>query len=229
MKIGVLGTGMVGQALAGRLSELGHDVMVGTRDVAATRAKTEPGMMDNPSFSVWQQDHPQVKLGAFAEAAAHGEVVFNCTSGHIALAALELAGAANLNHKALVDVSNPLDFSRGMPPSLFVCNTDSLGEQIQRAFPQARVVKALNTVTAGVMVHPEALAGGDDSIFLCGNDERAKAQVAQILQSFGWRDILDLGEITSARGMKMLMPVWLTLMGVFQTPMFNYKVVRGGA
>ena len=227
MKIGVLGTGMVGQAIAGRLAELGHDVMVGTRDVAATLAKTEPGMMGNPPFSLWQQDHKQVKLGTFAEAAAHGELLFNCTSGHVALDALKLADAANLNHKVLIDISNPLDFSRGMPPSLFVCNTDSLGEQIQRAFPQARVVKALNTVNAQVMIHPEMVAGGDHSIFLCGNDARAKAQVEQILHSFGWRDILDLGDITGARGMEMMMPTWLALMGVLQTPAFNYKVVRG--
>jgi predicted dinucleotide-binding enzyme len=226
MNIGILGTGTVGQTLAVRLVELGHDVVIGTRDVAATLARTQPDPMGNPPFGVWQQSHTQVGLATLIEAAAHGELVLNATNGLGALNALHEAGAANLAGKPLVDVSNPLDFSRGFPPSLFVKDTDSLGEQIQRAFPAAYVVKALNTVTARVMVAPQSVANGDHTMFVCGNDDGAKATIVALLRSFGWSDIIDLGDITGARAMEMVLPVWLRLMGVLQTPMFNVKVVR---
>jgi predicted dinucleotide-binding enzyme len=226
MKVGVLGTGTVGQTIAARLIELGDDVAIGTRDVEQTLARSEPDFFGSPPFRVWHQEHPQARLGPFAEAAAHGEIVVNATSGGASLEALGLAGAANLDGKVLIDVANPLDFSQGMPPSLFVKDTDSLGEQIQRAFPQARVVKSLNTMTARVMVHPEAVAGGDHTVFVCGNDPAAKATVIALLQRFGWADIIDLGDITSARGTEMVLPIWLRLMGALQTPMFNFKITR---
>jgi predicted dinucleotide-binding enzyme len=227
MKIGVLGTSMVGQSMGGKLAALGHDVMIGTRDVANTLARTEPHPYGFPPFSVWQQEHPQVKLGIFAEAAAHGELVVNATNGTASLAALKLAGEANLNGKILVDIANPLDFSKGMPPTLSVCNTDSLGEQIQRAFPQVKVVKTLNTVTASLMVNPRQLADGDHHIFVSGNDAEAKAQVINWLTTwFGWKQIIDLGDITTARGTEMYLPLWLRLWGALSTGMFNLKVVQ---
>lgn len=226
MKIGVFGTGMVGRAISGRLAELGHDVMVGTRDTAALMARTTPDAMGNPPFPVWHQQNPKVKVGTFAEAAAHGEILFNATNGGGSLDALRRAGEANLNGKTLIDISNPLDFSKGMPPSLFVSNTDSLGEQIQRAFPRVNVVKALNTMTASLMVDPKQLAGGDHTVFLSGNDAGAKAQVSELLKNFGWRDIIDLGDITTARGTEMYLPIWLRLWGALGTGMFNVKVVK---
>ena len=226
MKIGILGTGMVGQAIGGRLAQLGHDVMIGTRDVAETLARTAPDGMGNPPFSVWQKQNPKVKLGNFAQAAVHGELVVNATNGFAAIDILKSAGEANLNGKTLIDISNPLDFSKGMPPTLFVKDSDSLAEQIQRAFPKVNVVKTLNTMTASVMVNPGQLAGGDHTVFVSGNDAGAKAQVAELLKGFGWRDIIDVGDITTARGTEMLLPIWIRLMGALQTPFFNFKIVK---
>jgi 8-hydroxy-5-deazaflavin:NADPH oxidoreductase len=167
-----------------------------------------------------------VRLGAFAEAAAHGEMVVNATAGTVSLEALEMAGEDNLNGKILIDVSNPLDFSRGMPPTLWVSNTDSLGERIQRRFPEAKVVKTLHTMNAYLMVDPAQLAGADHTVFVCGGDAEAKAEVGELLRSFGWTDIIDLGDITTARGTEMVMPIWLRLFGALQKPVFNFKIVR---
>jgi len=226
MRIGILGTGIVGQTLGGKLVELGHDVMMGTRDVASTLARTEPDAFGAPAFRVWQGAHPAVKLGTFAEAARHGDLMINATSGVGSMSALHLAGATHLGDKILLDAANPLDFSQGMAPILTVCNTDSLGEQIQRTFPQVRVVKVLNTVTAPLMVAPQAVAGGDHTLFLCGNDAAAKAQVrAWLADWFGWREFLDLGDITSARGMEIYLLLWLRLWGAVGTGMLNVKVV----
>jgi 8-hydroxy-5-deazaflavin:NADPH oxidoreductase len=220
MKIGVLGTGNVGQTVAARLAELGHAVVVGTRDPAATLAR------DKPPIKSWLQQHAGIELGTLAQAAAHGEIVVNATSGGSSLAALDGAGAENLAGKILVDIANPLDFSHGMPPSLSVCNTDSLAEQIQRAHPSAKVVKTLNTVNALVMVRPADIAGGDHTMFLCGNDAGAKETVTGLLRSFGWRDILDLGDITNARGTEMILPIWVRVVGALKTPKFNFKIAR---
>lgn len=212
MKAGVLGSGMVGQAISARLAELEHDVMIGTRD---------PNKL-----SGWQASHKDVKIGSFAETAGHGEIIFNATNGAAALDVLNMVGESNLNGKVLVDISNPLDFSKGMPPSLLVSNTDSLGEQIQRAFPQVKVVKTLNTVTANIMVYPRQVANGDHHIFVNGNDAQAKRQVTDILKSFGWIHILDLGDITAARGTEMYLPIWLRLWGALGTGMFNVRIMK---
>ena len=225
MKIAVLGTGMVGRALAARLSGLGHNVTIGTRDPAATLARAEPDGMGDPPFSTWAQAHPQVRLAPITAAAANADLVVNATNGSGALPALELAGADNLAGKILIDISNPLDFSGGFPPTLFVKDTDSLGEQIQRVFPEARVVKALNTMNANLMVDPASL-GAESSVFVSGDDTDAKATVTELLQSFGHTDIIDLGDITTARGTEMLLPVWLRLMAALNTPTFNFKIVR---
>ncbi|HRQ09570.1 MAG TPA: NAD(P)-binding domain-containing protein [Trueperaceae bacterium] len=227
MRIAVLGTSMVGQTLSGKLSELGHDVMVGTRDVAQTLAKTEPHPYGFPAFSTWQQQHPQVQLGTFAQAAAHGELLFNATNGAVSVGIFRSIGEAHLKGKILVDVANPLDFAAGNPPALAVANTDSLGEQLQRAFPDLKVVKALNTVTAALMVAPRQLANGEHTIFVSGNDAEAKDRVTDILKDwFGWQDVIDLGDITTARGTEMYLPLWLRLWGKLGTGMFNVRVTR---
>lgn len=227
MKIAVLGTQMVAKTVADKLVALGHSVKLGTRDVKATLARNEQDMAGGPPIRSWLESRPTASLGTFAEAAAHGELVFNALSGQGALPGLAAAGAANLAGKILIDISNPLDFSKGMPPSLSVSNTDSLGEQIQRAYPEAKVVKTLNTVNAFLMVNPAMLAGGEHTMFMAGNDPSAKEQVLGILQGwFGWKDVIDLGDITQARGTEMYLPLWVRLYGKLQTPMFSMKIVR---
>ena len=226
VRLGILGTGTVGKTIATRLAGLEHEVMVGTRNPEETTSRTEPDRYGNPPFSAWQQEHPEVKLGTFAEAATHGEMIVNATAGAVSLEALEQAGEDNLSGKGLIDLSNPLDFSMGMPPSLSVVNTDSLGEQIQRRFPEAKVVKTLHTMNAYLMVDPAQLAGADHTVFVSGDDPVAKAAVTDLLRSFGWTDIIDLGDITTARGTEMMLPVWLRLFGALQKPVFNFKIVR---
>lgn len=227
MNIGILGTGMVGQTLAASLDSLGHDVALGTRNVDALMARTEMGPYGNPPYAAWAKEHPAVKTRTLAEAAAHGDILFNVLSGGSALEGLRAAGAQNLAGKILIDVANPLDFSGGFPPSLSVGNTDSLGEQIQREFPAAKVVKTLNTVNAMLMVDPRRLKDGEHSLFVCGNDEVAKVEVMSLLgEWFGWSDVIDLGDITNARGTEQLLPLWVRLYERLQTPMFNFKIVR---
>jgi len=227
MNIGIFGTGMVAKSIAGKLASLGHSVKLGTREVKATLARSEPDMAGGPPLRTWLESNPSVALGTYAEAAAHGELVVCALSGQGALPGLQQAGTEALAGKILIDISNPLDFSKGMPPSLSVANTDSLGEQIQRAFPATKVVKTLNTVNAFLMADPQQLAGGDHSMVVCGNDAGAKAEVTRILKDwFGWKDVIDLGDITNARGSEMFLPLWVRLYGALQTPMFNIKIVR---
>lgn len=226
MNIGILGTGSVGQALAGRLAGLGHEVVIGTRDVAASLARSEPDGWGNPAIGGWAKNNPSVRLVTFAEAAAFSDgIIIHAMNGYAAIDSLKMAGEANLNGKILIDITNPLDFSKGFPPSLFVSNTDSLGEQIQAAFPAVKVVKSLNTMSNPVMINPKAIAG-DHSVFMSGNDAEAKATVAGLLKSFGWEDrnIIDLGDISTARGTEQILPIWVRLYGKLQTPMFNFYV-----
>jgi predicted dinucleotide-binding enzyme len=225
-KIGVLGTGVVGQSIAAKLHELGHAVMIGTRDPDATLARDDKDAFGNPPFRVWREQHPKVQLGTLAQAAAHGAIVVNAMNGAASIDALKAAGEKNLAGKTLIDIANPLDFSRGMPPSLFVCNTDSLGEQIQRALPSAKVVKTLNTVNAYLMVSPGLLAEAEHTIFVSGDDAAAKKTVTDLLTSFGWKDVVDLGDITTARGTEMMLPIWLRVFGATKSPMFAFKLVR---
>ncbi len=214
MHIGVLGTGTVGRTLSQALVDRGHEVRMGARAAG------------NETAVAWaEQAGPLASEGSFADAVAFGDMAFNATAGAHSLEALELAGAEQLAGKLLVDVSNPLDMSRGMPPTLTVCNDDSLAEQLQRAFPEARIVKALNTVTAAVMVQPDLLPG-THTIFLCGDDAGAKAQTARLLEEFGWPpdSILDLGDISAARGMEMYLPLWLRLWGATGSAVLNVDV-----
>jgi predicted dinucleotide-binding enzyme len=224
MKVGILGSGMVGQTIGAKLAERGVDVVLGTRTPEQVGEKRGMG----GTLSEWQAKvGDRARVGTFADAAAHGEIVINATSGTASLQALELAGGTNLDGKILIDIANPLDFSKGMPPSLTVCNTDSLGEQIQRAFPRVKVVKTLNTTNAYVMVDPGQVASGDHHLFVSGNDADAKRRVTALLQEwFGWKSIIDLGDITTARGTEMLLPIWVRLWGALGTPMFNFKIAR---
>jgi predicted dinucleotide-binding enzyme len=213
MRIGILGTGVVGKTLGTRLAKLGHEVRMGSRTGGGEKARA------------WVKDiGSKSSEGTYADAAAHAEMVFNCTPGMVSLEVLKAAGAQNLQGKVLVDVSNPLDFSKGMPPTLAVCNTDSIGEQIQRAFPTAKVVKSLNTVTVAVMVEP-SLIPGVHTMFVSGNDAKAKAEVIDLLKTgFGWKEVMDIGDITGARAQEMYLPLWLRLFTKLKTPNLNIHV-----
>ena len=212
MRIGVLGTGVVGQTMGAALIARGHDVMMGARSA------------DNEKALAFR-DRTGGCAGTFADSAAFGEMVIHATRGGTAIEVLQAAGSANLAGKVLIDVSNPLDFSAGYPPSLSVSNTDSLGEMIQRAFPDALVVKTLNTVNANVMVEP-ALVPGPHTVFVSGNDKGAKGRVMDLLRSFGWQSIVDLGDITTARGTEQMLPLWVRLYAVLGTGEFNLALMK---
>jgi len=216
MKLGVLGTGTVGQAIGSKLVALGHEVKMGSRSAT------------NEKAAAWVKAAGKgASQGTFADAAAFGEVVFSCTSGAGTVDAAIAAGQANLRGKILIDVSNSLDGSKGFPPSLFTGNTDSLGEQLQRALPETKVVKSLNTVTAKLMVDPRSLADGEHDIFVSGNDAAAKGRVAELLRDwFGWKHVVDLGDITTARGTESYVALWVRLYGATKTSLFNVKLVR---
>lgn len=228
MKIAVLGTGVVGQIISEKLTSLGHQVTMGTRNVNDTITRIGKDSFGRPAFSEWHKNNNDIKIAEYAEAAAFGDFIVNATNGIGSLSALKLAGEKNLENKILLDIANPLDFSKGMPPSLTVCNTDSLGEQIQREFPKTKVVKSLNTTNAYVMVNPSSLPESTN-LFLNGNDADAKIEVTKLLITFGWseKDIIDMGDITTARGTEQLLPIWIRLYGALQNPMFNFKIVIG--
>jgi predicted dinucleotide-binding enzyme len=215
MKIGILGSGAVGSTLGTKLVSIGHQVMMGSRTAASDAGRK------------WVQSvGGKGQAGTFADAAKFGELLINCTNGANSIDALRQAGASNLRGKILIEASNPLDFSKGMPPTLTVCNTDSLGEQVQREFPETRVVKALNTVNCDVMVQP-SLVPGEHQLFICGNDAGARRDVALYLSEwFGWKkeNIVDLGDITGARATEMYLPLWLRLMGLLGTPHFSIRL-----
>jgi 8-hydroxy-5-deazaflavin:NADPH oxidoreductase len=222
VNVAVLGTGTVGRTLAAAIAAAGNAVAMGTRDVDTLLARD-----GDDAFGPWAQAHPGLVAKTFADAATGAELVFNATPGAVSLDVIDRAGAANLAGKILVDVANPLDFSQGFPPSLTVANTDSLAEQIQRAVPDAQVVKALNTVTAALMVAPGSIGGGDHDLPICGNDDDAKATVTQVLRDwFGWRSIVDLGDLSAARGIEAYLLLWVRMLGAAGTPLFNIKVVR---
>jgi predicted dinucleotide-binding enzyme len=213
MRIAIIGTGMAGRTLAQGLQRAGHDVVVGTRDPDSTSRREE-----------WVGvDVPLLPLGTVA---ADAEMVVNATNGQASLSALGEVGTDHLAGKVLVDVANPLDFSQGFPPTLSVKDTDSLAEQIQRAFPDTKVVKALNTVTASVMVDPGSVGDGDTTVFVAGDDAEARQAVVGLLRELGWQDVIEFDGLQSARGLEMWLPLWVRLMGALGTAEFNLKLVR---
>lgn len=215
MRYGVLGTGVVGQTLASELAKQGHEVKMGSREAGNEKAVH------------WASQNANGSEGTFADAALFGEVIINATAGSASLEALTSAGAENIGRKIIVDVANPLDFSKGFPPSLTVGNTNSLGEQIQNAFPDARVVKTLNTVNAALMVSPRSIME-HHNVFVCGNDPTAKAQVRTMLNSFGWpeEDIVDLGDVGASRAVEAYLMLWTRLFQTFANPGLNIRIVR---
>jgi len=213
MRIAIIGTGVVGRTLAAGLQRVGHDVVVGTRDPGLTGSREEWAGLDVP-------------LRPLATVAADADLVVNATNGSASLSALGEVGSEHLAGKVILDVSNPLDFSQGFPPTLSVKDTDSLAEQIQRAFPEAKVVKSLNTVTASVMVDPGAVGDGDTTIFVAGDDADARQQVVGVLRELGWQDVVELDGLHNARGLEMWLPLWVRLMGALGTAEFNIKLVR---
>lgn len=199
---------------------------MGTRDVAASKANKQAGPWGHPGIGTWISENPQVQLLTYEDAASSTEgIIFHAMNGMAAVDSLKMAGERALNGKILIDISNPLDFSKGFPPSLFLCNDTSLGEQIQAAFPGLKVVKSLNTMTNPVMINPR-LVPGDHTVFLSGNDPGAKASVTALLKEFGWeeKNILDLGDITTARGTEMLLPIWARIYSKLRTPFFNFHI-----
>ena len=214
MKIGMLGTGMVGETLGTKFVQLGHEVKMGSRSA------------NNETAAKWAgKNGAKASTGTFADAAAFGEISFLCLKGDAELDVVRSVGPGPFGSNIVVDVSNPLDFSHGMPPSLAICNTNSLGEEVQKALPPAKVVKTLNIVNCEVMVDP-GKAGEQPTMFICGNDAAAKTKITTLLKSLGWTDIIDLGDITKSRATEMLLPVWLSLMQTLGHVHFGFKVVR---
>jgi predicted dinucleotide-binding enzyme len=213
-KIGILGTGVVGSAIGSKLVQLGYEVKMGSR------------ANHNQKAVEWAKKNGiNASEGSFEDAAKFGEIVFLCVKGEGASDALKMAKEENLNVKTVVDISNPLDFSRGMPPTLLISNTDSLGERNQKAFPKANFVKTLNIVNCEIMVDPTK-SGGNPTMFLCGNNEKSKGEVKKILAEFGWKDVIDLGDITAARGMEMMLPIWVRLLMTTNDAYFGFKIIK---
>lgn len=217
MKFGVLGTGMVGETIASKLAALGHEVKLGSRSAT------------NEKATAWAaKAGAKASHGTFGDAAAFGEMVFLCTKGEAAVDVVRAAGKDALRGKILIDITNPLDFSKGMPPTLFTPGDDSLGERVQKELPDTRVVKTLNTVNCQIMVDA-ARIGGDSDMFMSGNDAEAKATVARFLkEQFGWKSVIDLGDITTARGTEGYLPLWIRMWGALGTADFNIKIVKKG-
>lgn len=214
MNIGVLGTGVVGQTIANKLISLNYNVKMGSR--TAANEKAAEWVKNNGSLA---------SAGRFEQAAAFGDIIFLATKGEVTLEAIGMARAENFRGKTVIDISNPLDFSKGFPPSLTICNTTSLAEEVQNALPEAQVVKTLNTLTASLMVAPGNLPL-DTDIFMSGNNPEAKSRTRTILEQFGWKNITDLGDITTARGTEQLLPLWVRLYAAFGNAEFNFKIVK---
>ncbi len=226
MKVAVLGTGMVGQTFAQKLASQGHQVMMGTRNVKDTKDR----QTSNNNFGEWLQKNPDVNLGTFADAVSFGEIVFNVLNGGGVKDAINACNKSDFDEKIIIDISNPLDFSKGFPPTLSegLNNSNSLGEEIQTTLPNAKVVKTLNTMNCNIMVDPSSVNGGKHTNFICGNNAEAKEQVKSILNSFGWdnENILDLGDISNARGTEGIVPLWARIYNATQTATFNFQIMK---
>jgi 8-hydroxy-5-deazaflavin:NADPH oxidoreductase len=228
MKVAILGTGSVGQTFTEKLLSLGHNVMIGTRNPQETLARTNKE--GKTAFADWHSNNSAASLHTFDEAVANAELIINALNGLNTLNALKSCNAANFDGKIIIDVANPLDFSNGFPPFLAtdMQNTNSLGEEVQKLLPNAKVVKTLNTMWCGIMVNPAMIGGGDHANFICGNDADAKQSVIALLETFGWNkeNIIDLGDITNARGSEAVLPIWVRTYGATQNGVFNFKIVK---
>ncbi|MBD0297118.1 MAG: NAD(P)-binding domain-containing protein [Bacteroidota bacterium] len=219
MKIGILGTGVVGETIGSALINKDHQVLMGSRKAGNDKAKT------------WvKRAGKSASEGTFSDAALFGEVIFLCLNGGYALDALDTVKRDDINGKILIDLTNPLDFTRGMPPFILHEYHDrSLGEKIQETVPNAYVVKTLNTVNCNVMVEPRKINNGNHSLFICGDDANAKNQVMHFLvDNFGWlpESFIDLGDIRAARVTEAYVPLWAMMYQALGTPAFSIKVVR---
>lgn len=225
MKIGILGTGGVGRTLASKLAVDGHEVMIGTRSVNETLAKSEPDGMGNPPFKKWLENNPSVKLGSFSEAARFGETIILATFGDVTKNAIDLAGTENFNGKTVVDTTNPLDFSKGVPPGFTATLGNSLGEQIQKHIPDAKVVKAFNSIGAAIMVNPKREEGAPD-LFIAGNDDKAKKQFGELIKNWGWGSVIDLGDISQSYWLEANAMLWINY--AFKNNSWNhaFKLLR---
>ena len=208
MKIGIFGTGGVGRTLAAKFVSDGNEVIIGTRNVEETLAKSQPDGMGSPPYKEWRKNNPNVKLGTFADTAKFGEIIILATFGDATKNAIDLAGKENFSNKIVVDATNPLDFSKGVPPGFTVTLGNSLGEQIQRHISQAKVVKAFNTIGGHIMVSPKR-GEGDPDFFLAGNNESAKDQVSAIAQKWGWKNVVDLGDISKSYWLEAFAMIWI--------------------
>jgi 8-hydroxy-5-deazaflavin:NADPH oxidoreductase len=226
MKIAVLGTGMVGQNLAQVLAAKGHEVMIGTRDVGQALQYKKPNGFGMPGFGVWVEDKPHIHVGTYAQSISFGDLIINATNGNASIEALRMGKADLAGNKVLIDLGNKLQPLPGSMPKSLADDSHSLGEEIQSTFANLRVVKTLNTMNTYVMSDPSTVAG-DSTVFVCGNDAQAKATVTSLLGEFGWKDIIDLGDIKGSRGVEMILPLWLRLLGSLGgAKPFNFKVVR---
>jgi 8-hydroxy-5-deazaflavin:NADPH oxidoreductase len=228
MKIAIFGTGMVGQTLAAALFAKGHTITIGTRDVQKALANVELNGFGMPGFGVWHKTNSHINVATFENAASGADLLFNATNGASILKILQSIPSTSTDEKVLIDLANDLDMSNGMPPRLRTTDTvgQSIGERIQDAFPKVQVVKSLNTMNCSVMLNPGSVAGGQSTVFVGGNSVAAKAYVSDFLKTFGWTDIIDLGDITSSRATELMLPIWLKLWPVMgQTP-YNFKIAR---
>jgi 8-hydroxy-5-deazaflavin:NADPH oxidoreductase len=230
MKIAILGTGNVGQTFATKFIELGHDVMMGTRNVTTTKERKATDNYGSLPFGEWQSNNTKVQLGTFAESVSFGEIIINALQGAITISTIESIDKASFENKIMIDISNPLDFSKGFPPTLLegLNNSNSLGEEIQKSIPNAKVVKTLNTMYSGIMVNPAMINGGNHTNFICGNDEAAKETVKGMLKDFGWKseNIIDLGDIANSRGTEATLLIWTRIYGATQNGAFNTYIVK---
>jgi 8-hydroxy-5-deazaflavin:NADPH oxidoreductase len=228
MKVAILGTGNVGQTFAEKFISLGYQVMMGTRNVESTLARKDNN--GNSVFREWHSKNEAVQLGTFSDTVKFGEIILNALQGAATISTLEACNASDFDDKIIIDIANPLDFSRGFPPALIegLNNTNSLGEEVQKILPKAKVVKTLNTMYSGIMINPGMVNNGSHTNYICGNDADAKAKVIEILKSFGWNadNILDLGDITNARGTESTLLIWTRIYGATQTGAFNLSIVK---
>lgn len=235
MKIAILGTGAGARCHASALTALGHQVTVGTRDPEATLARTEPDMMGTPPYTQFQQEHPELTLATFADAAHAGEVVINGIDGSSAVAALSALPHEALAGKTLIDYAVPYLYQQdaehpwptpwGVMPRFSVCDTDSLAEQIQRALPATKVVKTFVTQEQQTVTNPSTVGGGEHTMFLAGDHTDAKRTARQLLEAYGWRDIIDLGALPNARALEMYAHLHTSIGLALGTPV-GVKITR---